>query len=143
VRRRIDDGSYSIRFTPRTARSIWSTVNIKRMGELIAARRVAPAGLAAFARRDEKRSEVYSYERKNAELSPEHVKAMKADAKAWANFNSMPPGYRRIAAHWVTSAKKDETRARRLAELIACSRRGERISMLTSPAARKNQPRAT
>ncbi|HEY9225188.1 MAG TPA: YdeI/OmpD-associated family protein, partial [Gemmatimonadaceae bacterium] len=106
VRRRLDDESYSIRFTPRTPKSIWSKVNIKRAGELIALGRMQAAGLAAFEKRDEKRANSYSYEREMAAFGPAEAKALAADKKASAFFEAQPPGYRRVATHWVVSAKK-------------------------------------
>jgi uncharacterized protein YdeI (YjbR/CyaY-like superfamily) len=127
VRRSIDDESYSIRFTPRKPTSIWSAVNTKRMRELIAAGRVAPAGLAAFERRDEKRSRVYSYERQTAAFEAEMLARFQKNAKAWEWFSAQAPYYRRVTAHWVTSAKRPETREKRLGVLIECSRKGERI----------------
>jgi uncharacterized protein YdeI (YjbR/CyaY-like superfamily) len=143
IRRRIDDESYSIRFTPRKAGSNWSAVNIKRAKELAAAGLMMQAGLDAFAQRDETRSEVYSYERKHAELSPDALKILKADKKAWNHFTTLAPGYRRLAAHWVASAKREETRARRLAELIERLRRGERVGVLAPPSPKKPGKRAT
>jgi uncharacterized protein YdeI (YjbR/CyaY-like superfamily) len=133
VRQSIDKDAYTIRFTPRKPTSIWSAVNIKRVGELTAAGRMADAGLAAFAKRDEKRSAIYSYERQNAKLDASAMKEFKADKKAWAFYHSQAPWYQRTTTHWVMSAKRPETRARRLATLIDYSRNGERIPMLTPP----------
>jgi uncharacterized protein YdeI (YjbR/CyaY-like superfamily) len=131
VRRRIDDTSYSIRFTPRKARSTWSAVNIKRMKELVEGGLVAPAGLAAFERRADDRSAIYSYEqRKAADLEADQERRLRADERAWAFFEAQPPSYRRAAIHWVTSAKKPETRDRRLAQLIECSAAGEPVPPL-------------
>jgi uncharacterized protein YdeI (YjbR/CyaY-like superfamily) len=130
VRRRIDAEAYSIRFSPRKPTSIWSAINIRRMGELIAAGRVAPAGLAAFARRDEKRSEVYSYERKMAELDGTMLSRFQGERAAWQWFSAQAPWYRRAATHWVTSAKRPETREKRLGTLISCSEKKERIPPL-------------
>jgi len=127
VRRGVDEDRYTIRFTPRKPRSIWSNVNINRVRELMAAGRMAEPGLAAFDKRDEERSGIYSYERAAAELDAASVKALEADPKANAFHSSQPPAYRRLVAHWVTSAKKPETRARRLATLIARARLGKRI----------------
>jgi uncharacterized protein YdeI (YjbR/CyaY-like superfamily) len=122
VRRRVDAASYSIRFTPRKHRSTWSAVNVKRMKELIDEGLVAPAGLAAFQRRGDDRTAIYSYEqRRNAPLEPDQERRLRADERAWAYFESQPPSYRRAAIHWVTSAKKPETRERRLTQLIECS----------------------
>ena len=131
VRRRIDDTSYSIRFTPRKARSTWSAVNIKRMKELVEEGLVAPAGLAAFERRTDDRSAIYSYEqRKAAKLEPDQERRLGADERANAFFEAQPPSYRRAAVHWVTSAKKPETRERRLTQLIECSAAGEPVPPL-------------
>ena len=128
VRRSIDEESYEIRFTPRKPRSIWSAVNTRRMKELIEEGRVAEAGIRAFERRSEARSGVYSFEqRKDAKLDPALEKRFRARAKAWRFFETQPPGYRRLAAFWVMSAKKEETRTRRLDELIARSAKGERL----------------
>jgi uncharacterized protein YdeI (YjbR/CyaY-like superfamily) len=131
VRRRIDDASYRIRFTPRKARSTWSAVNIRRMKELVEEGLVAPAGLAAFERRAEDRSAIYSYEqRKAARLERDQERRLRADERALVFFEAQPPSYRRAAIHWVTSAKKPETRERRLAQLIECSAGGEPVPPL-------------
>jgi uncharacterized protein YdeI (YjbR/CyaY-like superfamily) len=131
VRRRIDDASYSIRFTPRKARSTWSAVNIRRMKELVEEGLVAPAGLAAFERRTDDRTAIYSHEqRKAAKLEPDQERRLRADERARAYFEAQPPSYRRAAIHWVTSAKKPETRERRLAQLIECSAAGEPVPPL-------------
>ena len=133
VRRRIDDASYSIRFTPRKPRSTWSAVNLKRMKELVDEDLVAPAGLAAFERRADDRTAIYSYEqRRNATLEPDQEQRLRADERANAFFEAQPPSYRRAAIHWVTSAKKRETRERRLAQLIACSAAGHAVPPLRS-----------
>jgi uncharacterized protein YdeI (YjbR/CyaY-like superfamily) len=131
VRRRIDDTSYSIRFTPRKPRSTWSAVNVKRMQELIDQGLVAPAGMAAFERRADDRTAIYSYEqRRNAKLEPDQARRLKANDEARAYFESQPPSYRRAAIHWVTSAKKPETRERRLQQLIVCSAAGKPVPPL-------------
>jgi uncharacterized protein YdeI (YjbR/CyaY-like superfamily) len=134
VRRRIDDASYSIRFTPRVRRSTWSAVNVKRMKELIDEDLVAPAGLAAFERRADDRTAIYSYEqRRNATLDRDEEQRLRADERANAFFEAQPPSYRRAAIHWVTSAKKPETRERRLAQLIERSAAGRAVPPLTRP----------
>jgi uncharacterized protein YdeI (YjbR/CyaY-like superfamily) len=134
IRRRIDDERYSIRFTPRRPRSVWSAVNIKRAGELIAEGRMTPAGLAAFEARDEERSAIYSYEQlRQATLEPEQEERLRANAAAWEWFQSRPPSWRRAAAHWVTSAKRPETRERRLATLIEEAAAGRMPRALTPP----------
>jgi uncharacterized protein YdeI (YjbR/CyaY-like superfamily) len=134
VRRSIDAESYSIRFTPRQARSTWSAVNVKRVGELTAEGLMHPAGLAAFERRTDDRTGIYSHERREqAKLEPEQERAFKADAAAWAWFQAQPPWYRRTATHWVISAKREATRQRRLEQLIADCAAGVTIAPLTRP----------
>jgi uncharacterized protein YdeI (YjbR/CyaY-like superfamily) len=131
VRRALDADRYTIRFTPRKPRSIWSAVNIRRVGELSAEGRMTDAGHAAFAKRDEKRSAIYAYERAAAELDAESTKLFKADKKAWAFYRAQAPWYQRTSTYWVVSAKRPETRVRRLTILIQCSRDGERLPHLT------------
>lgn len=129
VRKRLNAEAYTIRFTPRKARSIWSAVNIKRAKELEAAGRMAPAGLRAFRERDEKRAKLYSYERA-AKLDPGLAAKLRANRNAAEFFDAQPPGYKRLMSFWVMSAKKEETRERRLSALIAKSAKGKRIDML-------------
>ena len=129
IRRRIDDISYSIRFTPRRRGSIWSTVNTKRVAELIKDKRMRPAGVKAFEARDPKKTGIYSFERETATLPAEFEKAFRANTKAWKFWEAQPPGYRRLAAYFVTSAKQDETRRRRLDVLIRDSARGLRLGI--------------
>ena len=137
VRKGIDESSYMIRFTPRKRRSTWSSVNVKRVGELIDEGRMRPAGLAAFEARDEKRSGIYAYEqRKAAKLTRDQEQQFRANREAWGFFQSRPAGYRQTAIWWVISAKREETRARRLATLIADSAAGRTLRHLTPPGKR-------
>jgi uncharacterized protein YdeI (YjbR/CyaY-like superfamily) len=132
VRRSLGDEAYTIRFTPRKPRSNWSAINVKRMQELIDEGLVRPAGLAAYERRSDDRTAIYSYEqRKNARLPPDYEKQLRASPAASEFFESQPPWYRRTAAHWVISAKREATRERRLAQLIEDSANGRRIGPLT------------
>jgi uncharacterized protein YdeI (YjbR/CyaY-like superfamily) len=124
VRRRVDGESFAIRFTPRRPRSIWSAVNLRHIERLKKDGRLAPPGLAAFAARDPKRSGLYSFENRPRGLAPEYEKRFKANPHAWAYWQSRPPSYQRTACFWVMSAKKEETRERRLGELIASSAQG-------------------
>ena len=134
VRRRIDDDSYSIRFSPRSARSTWSAVNIRRARALIDEGRMTPAGLAAFEARADERSAVYSYEqREAAELDAEQEERLRAVPGAWEWFSTQTPSYRRAAAHWVTSAKRAETRERRLATLVGDSAAQRPVKPLSRP----------
>ena len=130
VRRGGDDESFSIRFTPRTAKSTWSAVNIKRATELEANGRMKESGLAAFRRRSAERSGIYAYENRQTELSVEYDKRLRSNKKAWKFFEAQPPWYRRTSIYWVMSAKKEETRERRLASLIQLSAKGKPIPQL-------------
>ena len=134
IRKSLDEISYVIRFTPRRARSIWSAVNIKRVGELTKLRLMWPAGLKAFEKRSGDRSEIYAYEqRKGAKLSTAYEKQFRANRKAWDFFRTQPPSYQRTASWWVISAKKEETRSKRLARLIKGSEQQRSIRPLTRP----------
>jgi uncharacterized protein YdeI (YjbR/CyaY-like superfamily) len=128
LRRSLGEDAYTIRFTPRKRGSNWSAVNIARVGELAALGLMMPAGLAAFAARDDERSRVYSYEREKAALEPEQEGRLRADPDAWRFWEAQQPSYRRVAAWWVVSAKRPETRERRLQQLIAESAAGRRIA---------------
>jgi len=131
VRRNIDTESYSIRFTPRRRRSIWSAINIKRAEELTELDLMYPSGLKAFEKRDEKKSKIYSYENKDKKLSAAYQKKFKANKKAWTYFKSQPPWYQRTSSHWVISAKQETTRLRRLETLIKDSENGTIIKPLS------------
>ena len=129
VRHRIDDRRYQIRFSPRRAGSHWSNVNIRRVAELRKAGRMKPAGLAAFAARNKARSGLAHYEqRKKAKLWPEHVKEFKRNPAAWKYYGTVSPGYKHLVNFWITSARKPETRAKRLQILIAACARGKRLA---------------
>lgn len=128
VRRTLDEASYTIRFTPRKPGSTWSAKNIERAAELEAAGRMRPAGRAALARRSERKSRTYSYERAEpARLSDEFERRLKKDAAAWAFFQAQAPSYRSKVLHWVTSAKQEKTRAQRLERAIAAFAKGRRL----------------
>ena len=132
VRKSLGDESYTIRFTPRRPRSVWSVVNIKRVGDLTARKLMEPAGIEAFKSRADERSAIYAYEqRKGAKLSAEYEQRFRADRKAWEFFQAQPPWYRRTATWWVISAKKEETRLKRLSQLMEDSARDKTIRQLT------------
>jgi uncharacterized protein YdeI (YjbR/CyaY-like superfamily) len=134
VRKSLDDISYVIRLTPRKPSSIWSAVNTKRANELIALGLMRPSGKRAFDARDERKTANYSYERPQ-KLLPAHERKLKASKRAWAFFAAQPPWYQRAAAHWVESAKKEETREKRLATLIGDCENGRTVAPLTRPKA--------
>lgn len=132
VRKSRDADSYTIRFTPRKVGSIWSAVNIGRVEELTALGRMLPAGLRAFAARREDRSAVYSHEQaEEATLSAEEESRFRAEPEAWAFFEKQPPSYRKAAIWNIVSAKKEETRLRRLRTLIEESAAGRRTGQWT------------
>jgi uncharacterized protein YdeI (YjbR/CyaY-like superfamily) len=130
IRKSIDEISYTIRFTPRKARSIWSNVNIKRVGELSKLGLMQPSGLKVFNERDEKKSGIYSFEQKNSKLDVAYEKKFRSNKKAWDFFQAQAPYYQRTTIYWVMSAKKVETRLKRLAVLIKDSEKGQRIALL-------------
>lgn len=138
VRRSVDGERYTIRFTPRRPRSIWSHKNIARIRELIAEGRVKPPGLAAFEARSADRSGVYSFEqRKTLAFSPAQRKQLAANKAAAAFFSAQPAWYQRACVHWVVSAKRDETKRKRLATLIADSAAGRTVKPLTRPTTKR------
>ena len=123
LKKRVDALSYTHRFTPRKPKSNWSQINLQHVKRLTKAGRMTPAGLKAFAARTPERSGVYSFENAPRQLTPMDEAQFKADKVAWEFFQQQPPGYQRMFIWWIVSAKKPETRARRLAHLIAESRR--------------------
>jgi uncharacterized protein YdeI (YjbR/CyaY-like superfamily) len=125
--------TWSIRFTPRKAGSIWSAVNIKRIEELKALGLVSPAGLKVYEGRDHTKQQRYSFENRDTVLAPAYEEALRANAAAWTWFAAMPRSYRHPAVWWVMSAKQEATRERRLATLIADSAAGRKIKHLKRP----------
>jgi len=122
VRKSIDETSYMIRFTPRKPTSTWSAINTKFARELTKKRLMHPAGLKAFAARSAKKSAIYSYEqRQSAQFTRQQAKQFRANKAAWEFFRSQPPWYQRVTTYWVISAKKEETRLKRLSLLIGNS----------------------
>lgn len=133
LRKSVDGERYKIRFTPRKPTSVWSAVNIRRFEELTAEGRIHPPGQEAFERRKENRSRIYAYEQEGGpSLSEEFEQRFQAKSEAWAFFSAQPAGYRKTASWWVMSAKREETRLRRLEQLIADSAAGRRIAQLVS-----------
>ena len=133
VRHRVDEDRYTIRFTPRRRNSLWSFVNVRRVKALTEQRRMQPAGLAAFEARRAERGGAYSFEQPLTKLTPAEIRAFKANKPAWRFFEAQPPGYRKTAVFWVTSAKKPETRTRRLDTLISDSAAALRVGILRRP----------
>jgi uncharacterized protein YdeI (YjbR/CyaY-like superfamily) len=149
VLRRVDDERHVQRFTPRKPTSNWSAINIAKVEQLRAEGLMRPAGEAAFARRRdaseavtsaqrEAESGIYSYEQRDkAALDPQQEERFRANAAAWENFMAMPPSYRKMALWWVVSAKRPETRERRLGTLIEDSAADRRLAQMSN--ARKKE----
>ena len=127
VRKSIDDISYVIRFTPRKASSIWSSVNIKRARTLVDQGQMQPAGLKAFQARKENKSGIYSYEQRSVELEEPYRQLLKNNRAAWAFFQAQPASYRKMVSWWIISAKQAETRLKRLERLVRYSAQGQRL----------------
>ena len=140
VRYSMDGDRAAQRLTPRRARSVWSSINVKRFRELEAMGLVHPAGRAAFERRDEARSGIYSYENRSRGFDAAAETQFRKHKRAWKFFEAQPPSYRKTAAFWVVSAKQEETRKRRLARLIEHSQNGERLPQLVSASRRAPLP---
>ncbi len=122
----IDETSYRQRFTPRKPRSRWSKVNMAKFAALDEAGKIHSAGREAFERGV---PADYSFEVESA-FTDEQEARLRDDEAAWAYWETCPPGYKRGATHWVVTAKREETRERRLATLIECSREGRRVPPL-------------
>jgi len=128
VRRSLGAESYSIRFTPRKPNSIWSAVNIKKMEDLLAKGLVKPEGIAAYEKRTEAKSKIYSHERlEDAILPEERENAFKANAKAWDFFTKQAPSYKKVMLHHITTAKQEKTRQSRFDKLVKASEEGKRV----------------
>ena len=126
IRRSLGEEAYTIRFTPRRKGSIWSKVNVARYDALTAAGQMTPAGVRAYEENKHK-SGLYSYENEQKKLTADEKKLFRRNKAAWSDWEKRPPGYRKAVLHWVTSAKRPETRTKRLATLIGCSAKGEKI----------------
>jgi uncharacterized protein YdeI (YjbR/CyaY-like superfamily) len=134
IRKSIDETRYTNRFTPRRKGSTWSAVNVRRVGELTKLGQMHAAGLEAFERRNEDRTGIYSYEQRHAiRLDPRYQRELRGAKKAWTFFKDQPPSYRTAVTYWIMSAKREETRRRRLDTLIEHSAWGQRVPPLTSP----------
>ena len=130
VRRRVDDEAYCIRFTRRKPDSIWSAVNVAKFAQLQAEGRMTAAGAKAFSRRRPDKTAIYAHEQQETvELSVKELAAFQQHLAAWTFFELTPPSYKKVVLHWLTSAKKAETRAARLAKLLAVCDKGQRLRL--------------
>jgi len=141
VRKSVTADAYTVRFTPRKPRSQWSAVNIARVQKLAGSGLMSPAGLKAFeGAKDQTRK--YSYEQRNdAAFRTEEESQFRANQQAWNFFQAQPPWYRRTSTFWAISAKKEETRRKRLATLICDSESNRPIKALARPSASKSVPK--
>lgn len=128
VRKSIDDQSFKIRFTPRKVGSIWSAINVNKVEEQIRLGNMRPEGLRLFNQRTDEKG--YSVEHRNLCLSSEYEAKIRENRAAWLFFSSLAPSYKRESVWWVMSAKKEETRAKRLDEMIVCSEAALKIPSL-------------
>ena len=131
IRKSVDAESYANRFTPRRPRSIWSAVNIGRVEELTREGRMRPAGLKAFEARTENRSAIYAYEQRGPGLPEPYAKRLRRNKAAWEFFQAQTASYRKLVSWWVSSAKKEETRLKRLGKLIEDSAAGRTLPQFT------------
>ena len=131
IRRSVDDVSYTIRFTPRRPGSIWSSININRAEELSKNGLMQPAGLKAYQARKEYKSGIYSYEQRSVELPAPYDEKLRQNKAAWDFFYAQTASYRKVAFWFVVSAKKEETRLKRLERLIEESAQGRRLEGFT------------
>ena len=129
--RSLDERSYANRYTPRRPGSRWSRTNVQRVEELSREGRMHPAGLAAFSRRDPSTPAGYSFEERAGEFAPPLLRIFRADRDAWAFFHGQAPSYRWTATFWVMSARREETRHRRLQVVVESSRLHRRIELLS------------
>ena len=127
VRYKLDDVSFTNRFSPRRKGSTWSVVNVARVEALTKEKRMRPTGLAAFAERKTFKSGIYSYEQRPQTLPAPYAGLMQKQPRAWTFFQAQPPGYRKLMTWYVVSAKKDETRMQRFQRLLEACARGQRL----------------
>ena len=127
VRRKVDEESYSNRFTPRRANSNWSAVNIKKVEELTEKGLMTPAGIAAFEKRKEEKSAVYAYENEAKQFSEDFENRFRANEKAWTFFEKQANWYKKQMTGWVMNAKQAATRERRFEKLMAESENERRL----------------
>lgn len=130
VRKNLDETSYTIRFTPRKPKSIWSNINVNHVERLKKEGRMHAAGLEAYARRDPKRTGIYAFENEPRQLSPAYEKTFRQNEKAWKFFETMAPSLKKVSIHWIMSAKKEETQLRRLKHVIENSEKGVKSGVL-------------
>lgn len=125
IRKSIDERRYKIRFTPRRPGSHWSARNLARMERLLEAGLVAPAGLAAYRERDPAKARQASYEQREVALPREYERELRSNPAAWRCWRAARPSYRKQAAWWIVSAKREDTRLRRLKTLVEACAKGE------------------
>lgn len=141
IRKTVDDRRFVQRFTPRRPGSTWSAINVAKVAALTTEGRMRPAGLAAFEARTAANTAIYGYEQATSTFSDDEIRRFMADDQAWSGWSRRPPSYRKSATHWVVSAKRTETRERRLAALIEASAAGTDVQPLRRPATNRSAGR--
>ena len=131
IKKKVDELSYTHRFTSRKSNSNWSSTNIKRVGELSRLGLMHPSGIKIFNRRDKEKIKQYIIERKIQTLDKSYIQIFQKQEKAWNFFLSQAPSYQKLASLWVMSAKKEETRLRRLNILIEDSENNRKLAAVT------------
>ena len=127
IRKSINKESYTIRFTPRKPRSIWSAINIKKVEELDKAGLMTTEGEKAFAFRTESKSNIYSHEKEPVALATAYEKQFKKNKLAWSFFINQAPSYKKLMIHWIMSAKQEKTQLSRLEKTIKASEEERRM----------------
>ena len=129
-KRSIDEQKYAHRFSPRRAKSKWTPLNIKRAKALIEQGRMSKSGLRSFEQRVEYDERFLELRSQQETTLPESIEnTLRANKKAWANFNALAPGYKKQYILWLVSAKKPETRARRLQEALLLLAENKKLGM--------------
>lgn len=139
IKKKVDEISYTNRFTPRKSKSYWSSSNMKRVGELSKLGLMHPSGITVFNQRDKKKIKQYSYEMKNRSLHQSYIKIFKTHKKAWEFFISQAPSYQKIASYWVMRVKREETRLKHLNILIEDSENKRRLAVVTLEPKKNNK----
>lgn len=130
IRRSINEESYHIRFTPRNPKSLWSAINIEKFKKLKKLGLIKQKGIDSFSKKKEEKSRIYSYERKNVELSEVFEEKIKQNKTAWEYFNNLAPSYKKMSIQWVMSAKRVDTQLKRLNILIESSAQNLKVPLL-------------
>jgi uncharacterized protein YdeI (YjbR/CyaY-like superfamily) len=124
--RSLDEDRYAQKFTPRKAKSKWSDLNRKRFAQMVAEGKMTAAGLARPPSPEEEAPKAPV----DRDAVPPYIEeALRENGAAWETFSRLAPSHRREYVGWIDSAKKEETRRRRIAEAVSRLERGEKLGM--------------